>query len=94
MGPGSCWAVDAAFFVFGVFPPPAARPDIFSLFDGPGAGGTADARVILFVKRVDGNLVLFDIVLNLFQRPIRQGVDLDQGRVIFILRDFGNVGAG
>ncbi len=85
--------MQAAFFVVGVFPPPTARPDILSLFDRPGAGGAADARIILFVERVDRNFVLFDIILNLVQRPVGNRVDFNQGRAISILANFLNVGA-
>ena len=57
--------MEAAFFMVGVFPPPAAGADIFPLFDGTRAGGAADTRVVLLVERIGGDFVFFDIVLNL-----------------------------
>ena len=86
--------MQAAFFMVGVFPPPAAGADILSLFNWSCAGGTADTRIVLFVERIDGNLVLFDVFLNLFQRPVGDRVDLDQGRVVGIFTHLGNVRAG
>ena len=86
--------MQAAFFMVGVFPPPASGADIFPLFNGTCAGGTADARIVLFMERIDGNLVLLDIIFNLFKRPVSNRINLDQGRVVRILCDFLDVGAG
>ena len=85
--------MEAAFFVVGIFPPPTARPDILALFDGTRAGGTADARIVLLVERIDGNFVLLNVFLDLFQGPVGKRIDLDQGRVVGILTHFGNVRA-
>ncbi len=85
--------MEAAFFVVGVFPPPAARADILALFNGACAGGATDTRIVLFVERIGGNFVLLNIILDLFQSPIGDRIDLDQGRVVFILAYFGNVRA-
>ena len=86
--------MQATLFMVGFFPPPATGADVFAFFDGACAGGAADTRIVLFVERIDGDFVLCDVVFHLFERPVGDRVDLDEGRAVGIFTNFGDVGAG
>ena len=57
-------------------PPPASGSDVFAGFDGSGAGCAAEGWVTFVVEFVVGDFVFFDELLNLFERPVGEGIDL------------------
>ena len=83
--------VQATFFMFRVFPPPAPGADIFSGFYSSCAGGTANAGIILFMQGVDGYVVLLNIGCDLFLGPFRERIDFYKWRMIRIFHDFRNI---
>ena len=62
-----------AAFLFEAFESSGA----FMFAGGDGAGGMpiADAGVTLIAERVVGQVVFFEIVVDLFARPVEDGVD-------------------
>ncbi len=48
--------MQAALFVVGILPPPAAGARVLTWLDGAGAGGAADRRVAAVVHRMHGTL--------------------------------------
>jgi hypothetical protein len=50
--------VQSTFF-FTLFPPPATGSDVFSGFNGSGAGGTANTDVAFLVQAVLWNMIFF-----------------------------------
>src|SRR5690625_280106 len=64
---------------------PSAVTFIFPVTDRTGAGNTADARVAFILKRVVGEVVVTDIVPDLFTAPGSHRIDFHRlgCRVIF-----------
>jgi hypothetical protein len=77
-------AVDAALFGGIDFPPPTPCPIVLAWLNGTGARGATDAGVTLVVKRVVRDAILADVIPNLFLRPIRQRIDLDDAAMVVV----------
>src|SRR5258706_322395 len=85
-------AVQTAFLFFGLFPPPAPRPRVFTCGHRPRARRAADRAVALVVKRVVRHFVGPDVVPDVCLAPIRQRVELLH--TVFLIPCFkGNFGA-
>src|SRR5215470_13075370 len=79
--------VQAAFFGFGIFPPPASGTEVFSRPYRARAGRAANAGVALVMKTIVGDVVLADIVPHLVMGPIDQRIDLHEVAVFPIQFD-------
>ena len=86
--------MQAALFVFGVFPPPAAAAWVGAGLNCAGAGGAADRRVSLVVQGVVGDFVLFDILPHLLGCPIGEWVDFYEGGGGCVQLYFCDAGSG
>jgi hypothetical protein len=58
------------------FPPPPSCTNIFTRFNCPGAWFTANAGKSTVMQEVIGDIILPDILPNLFFGPVNQGIDL------------------
>lgn len=57
-------------------PAPPSRARVFSRGDGAGAGSAADRGVALRFERVAGEVVRFEIGVEVGLPPVAQGIDL------------------
>src|SRR5271165_2788617 len=71
-----------------VFPPPAAGPQVFSRQNRARAGLAAYRREALRMQRVERNLVRRDVGFEPLQRPVGDGIDLDQAMVAIPFREW------
>jgi hypothetical protein len=69
--------VKAAFFLAVIFPPPAPRPEIFSLFYRACTGRTTDTYKTTVVQRVVRNIICIDVFAYLFCCPVKQWIVFD-----------------
>ena len=75
-----------AFPVFGIFPPPAARANVFARLNCAGARLAADWREALVVQFVVRHAVLLHIGFNIVFGPVNQRVKFDKA-VVFVPLD-------
>ena len=64
--------MNAALFLFALFPPPAACPFVFAIERGARAGAATDAGKTFRVERMHRHVVLLRIVLDLLARRVGQ----------------------
>ena len=82
-----------AFFMFRVFPPPSSLTNAFSLRYGTRAGSTTDAGIVLPMKRVDGDIIVFNIVFHLGEGPIRERTYFNQWSAVGVFFHLLNLGS-
>src|SRR5690242_18147968 len=70
--------MEAALVEFGVFPPPAARADVFARRDGTGAGRAADAGVPLGMECIHRHIMSAEVIPDILLRPIGEGIEFLQ----------------
>src|SRR6266498_1269609 len=87
-------AVDAALLRRVGLPPPPPGSVGLAQLDGAGAWGATDGRESLVVQGVVGDLVHPDVVPDLFFRPVRQWIHLDDATVVVVQLQLADVGAG
>src|SRR4051812_43770715 len=72
--------MQAAFQLVAAVPAAAAR--VRTVFHRHGAGHAADGEVALVEQRIDGNVVVLDVALDVEIGPRRDGIDLHQAAVV------------
>src|SRR5258705_13911525 len=65
----------------------SSRASVFPDLNRRGAGHAAQRWVALIVERVVGNIMLHDVFPNIFRRPTRERVDLNQTKLRISLDD-------
>jgi hypothetical protein len=83
-------AVHAALLRRVGLPPPAPRTIVFTIADRAGARVAPDARVALRVERVNGDVELGKVLVDLLGRPVGQRIDLDDAVMIVVELDLGD----
>src|SRR5215475_9672066 len=71
-------AMQAAFFVLGLLPPPASRPNVFARLDGAGARRAADAREPRGMERIGRHIVAPDIAPDVVFTPVSERIELGE----------------
>src|SRR5918996_82447 len=86
-------AVHAALLRRIRLPPPAAGAVVLAGRDRAGARCAADGGVPLRIERVDGHVVVAQVLPDLALRPLGERVELDDRAVVVVDLDLANVRA-
>src|SRR6185437_5422471 len=86
--------MQTALASFRLFPPPAPRALIFPGLDRARARRAADARETAVMQFIVRHLVRGDVVPDLFARPVRQRIELDDTVMLLVDFDFAHIGTG
>src|SRR3990167_1538736 len=68
--------MQSTLLMFRILPPPPARANILTRLYGHGATTAADTNESFRMQRIDIHFIFCDVFMDIFQRPIGQGVDL------------------